>query len=236
MRLLHIIVAIWIVLTVADCSQAKEWRGIVPLKSTRTDVERLLGPSTGLLSRYYLSDVTVDFQYSSCRCGDKCKDDDWNVPPGTVIVIRVGMKGVVKLADLKIDLTNFRKVPGDEDVPGQFSYVNEEEGFAIDTGGDYVSALTYGPRAKDDYLRCPGKREKYKPNCLPLPFPLLVECSSEVIKPGDTIECRVSLYAQDTPPVIKWSAPRGVSLRRDRAVSVKVRLAGRTRKRISITV
>jgi len=51
------------------------------------------------------------------------------------------MKGVVRLADLNIDLTNFKKQPGDEDVPGHFYYENEEEGLAIDTGGGYVSAL-----------------------------------------------------------------------------------------------
>ena len=32
----------------AELVQAKEWRGIVPLKSTRADVERLLGKTNGL--------------------------------------------------------------------------------------------------------------------------------------------------------------------------------------------
>lgn len=163
MRFLHLVFAAWIVLTLADCCAGKPWRGIVPLKSTRADVERLLGPSTGPLTTYYLSDVTVYFQYASCRCGEKCKDD-WNVPPGTVIVINVGMKGVVKLADLNIDLTDFKKLPGDEDIPGSFIYKNDEDGFAIEGGGDYVSALIYGPRAKDEHLRCPQHNTR-RENC-----------------------------------------------------------------------
>jgi hypothetical protein len=154
MRFLHIIVAIWIVLTVTDCSHAKAWRGIVPLKSTRVDVERLLGPPTGDRPTYYLSDSTVDVQYAKCRCGDKCKMDGWNVPPDTVTLIRVGMKGVVKLADLKIDLTHFKRWQSDEDVPGSSIYKNEEDGFAIEAGGEYVSALVYTARAADDHLRC----------------------------------------------------------------------------------
>jgi hypothetical protein len=187
MRTLHIIFATWIFLTVADSCNAKAWRGIVPLKSTRADVERLLGPSTGVLPRYYLSDSTVDFKYATCRCGDKCENNDWNVPLGTVTVIRVGLKGVVKIADLRIDLSKFKKEAGDPDVPGHFYYVNEGEGFAIDTGGDYVSALIYGPRAKDDYLRCrhnSSQPKKHKPNC----YSMLTFCdsSSALIEAGDS--------------------------------------------------
>jgi len=169
MRLLHIIFATWIVLTLADCCNAKAWRGIVPLKSTRADVERLLGRPTGSLPTYYLSDSTVDFKYSSCKCGEKCENDDWKVPPDTVIVIRVGLRGVVKIADLHIDLSKFKKeAGGDPDVPGNFFYENEEEGLAIDTGGGYVRALIYGPRAKDDYLRCrhnSSQPQKHTPKC-----------------------------------------------------------------------
>jgi hypothetical protein len=154
MRSVHIIVASWIVLTVANFSYGKAWRGIVPLKSTRADVERLLGPPTGDLFNYNLLDSSVVFQYSNCRCGDPCKKDVWNVPPDTVTLIRVDFKGVVRLADLKIDLADYKKWPGDEDVPGSLLYKNERDGFAIETGGTYVSALTYMPPSKDDHLRC----------------------------------------------------------------------------------
>lgn len=131
----------------------KPWRNIVPLKSTQADVERLLGPATGDPKRYYLPEYTVYFQYATCRCGE-CKTDVWDVPPGTVITIRVGMKGLVKLAQLNIDLTHFKKWPGADDVPGSFVYMNNEEGLALEGGGEYVTALIYGPRAKDEHLRC----------------------------------------------------------------------------------
>ncbi|MDQ2975097.1 MAG: hypothetical protein M3R69_06770 [Acidobacteriota bacterium] len=232
MRFVHITFAALIVLTVTNCCNAKAWRDIVPLKSTRADVERLFGPPTGPLPTYYLPDVTVDFGYSSCRCGEKCKNDDWNVPPDTVTVIRVGMKGVVKLADLNIDLTKFKKWPGDEDVPGSFFYKNDEDGFAIEAGGGDVSALIYGPEAKYDYLRCPrSKRQNYKLNCLPISA--FIDCSSELIKPGDTVECKIKLYGE-TPRRVIWRAPPGVSVRRKSAVSVKVRLAGTRREMIPI--
>ena len=154
MRMIHVILAGWMLITVSNTCLGKEWRGITPLKSSRADVERLFGRPMGPLPTYYLPDNTVTFWYSRCRCGDKCKDDDWNVPVDTVTSIRVGLKGINRLADLRLDLTKFKKGPGDYDVPGSFVYSNAEEGFAIEGGGDHVSALIYGPRAKDDYLRC----------------------------------------------------------------------------------
>jgi hypothetical protein len=154
MRIIHVILAGWILITVNHTCLGKDWRGIIPLKSTRADVERLFGRPTGPLPTYYLSDSTVTFWYSHCQCGDKCKDDDWNVPVDTVVSISVDLKGVVRLADLGLDLTQFKKLPGDDDVPASFVYTNAKEGFAIEGGGEYASTLIYGPRAEDDHLRC----------------------------------------------------------------------------------
>jgi hypothetical protein len=236
MRLLHLVFAALIVLTMTNYCPAKAWRGIIPLKSTRADVERLLGPSTGVLPTYYLSDSTVYFGYSSCRCGEKCKSDGWNVPPDTVIVIRVGMKGVVKLADLNIDLTNFKKLPGDEDVPGSVVYKNEEEGFAIEAGGGYVGDLIYMPEAKYDYLRCPrnaAKPQNYKPNCLPIP--VSIECSSELIRAGDAVECEANLNLPgNTPPIVNWKVPRGILVRRVSPLKVMVTLTATRHEKIAI--
>ncbi len=149
MNLQHITVAMAIVLGVVSNSSAKAWRGIVPLKSTRADVERLLGPSTGEPPTYYLPENTVYVQYSRCRCGDKCKDDEWNVPPDTVTLIRVGVKGEVKLVDLKLDLSDFQKEPGDNDLPDHFYYVNRKQGLSIEVGRGYVGSYTYFPSAKE---------------------------------------------------------------------------------------
>jgi hypothetical protein len=186
MRFLQFVFTVVIVTTIADYGNAKEWRGIVPLKSTRADVERLLGPSEGDPPRYYLPEHTVYFQYSSCNCGDKSKTDEWNVPPDTVIFIRVGMKGVVKLVDLNIDLANFKKSPGAEDMVGSFVYKNDEEGFAIEGGGDYVSALIYGPRAQDDHLRCDYKPSTTSQNRNSAPMPPCESSVAVVRRTSDT--------------------------------------------------
>ena len=53
--------------------EAKSWRGIVPLKSTRADVERLLG-KPGKYNRYQFENERVSFDYSNGRCegSDHC--------------------------------------------------------------------------------------------------------------------------------------------------------------------
>ena len=51
MRIIHIILAGWMLVTVSNTCRGKDWRGITPLKSSRADVERLLGRPTG---RYQL--------------------------------------------------------------------------------------------------------------------------------------------------------------------------------------
>ncbi|SRR5258706_10501519 len=236
MRFLQLVFAAFVVLTITNHCTAKAWRGIVPLKSTRVDVERLLGPPTGDLPTYYLSDSTVDFQYAKCRCGDKCKMDGWNVPPDTVTVIRVGMKGVVKLADLKINLTHFKRWQSDEDVPGSYIYKNEEDGFAIEVGGEYVSALIYTAREADDRLRCPRKSNRgrgSKPNCLPIP--VSIECSSELIRAGDAVECEANLNLPgNTPPIVNWKVPRGILVRRVSPLKVMVMLTATRHEKITV--
>src|SRR5437879_13417796 len=109
MCIIYVVLAGWFLITVRNNCFGKEWRGIVPLKSSRADVERLLGQPSGPLPTYYLSDSSVTFWYAHCRCGDKCKNDDWNVPPDTVTGIYVEVKGVVRLADFGLDLSQFIK-------------------------------------------------------------------------------------------------------------------------------
>lgn len=152
---------------------AKEWRGIVPLKSTRADVERLLGPQPeNVLRRYELPHEFVSVEYADRPCNARNPDGwpepppGWNVPPGTVIAIRVELKEPASLASLGLDLTKFQKGRGDADVPQHHYYFNEEEGFNLevfDYGGDIgqmVKGYIHGPRASEAHLRCPATPAK----------------------------------------------------------------------------
>lgn len=93
-------------LPMADFTKPKGWRGIIPLHSTKADVERLFDSSANhecvrSTCIYYLRDANVQFNYS---LGD-CKSDRgvWDVPADTVLWITVNPKPRPPLSALGID-------------------------------------------------------------------------------------------------------------------------------------
>jgi hypothetical protein len=147
-------------LAVVGISPAEGWRGIVPLHSTRMDVERLLGSpreSRGVASNYETESERVLVFYSADPCK---KGEEWNVPRGTVASFTVSPKATLPVADLKLEETNYKRVL-DSHVQGIVYYFNKEQGIRIETrllggGREDVNSITYEPAAKDNYLRCAG--------------------------------------------------------------------------------
>lgn len=131
-----------------------DWRGLVPLHSTRADVERMLGSpklSYGLVFIYRTDNERVDILYS----GGPCKMSDvepWNVPADTVLEIEVMPKATVLIRDLGEEI---RKFPRRQDAHPEnwVHYWNLEDGIKIDAllidGCEEVLSVTYRPRAGD---------------------------------------------------------------------------------------
>jgi hypothetical protein len=150
--LLNNVVSISLLLATSLMVQAKEWRGIVPLHSTRADVERLLGPSDGKhLGVYKLKDEVVSIQYSEGPCGE---GSIWNIPHNTVVDIVVAPRALQQFSDLKIDKSIYKKNL-DSHFPDIAYYTNEEEGvtIAVNVIG-VVMYVSYGPAAQDKTPRC----------------------------------------------------------------------------------
>jgi hypothetical protein len=154
--------------TIVAVANAREWRGIVPLHSTRADVERLLGKPAqdfdGTLVSYRLPAETIDIQYAANpQCTEEWPYYSWNVPKQTVTFIRVAPRGKeTLLSELKLDLSKFTKERGDSDVPTHFYYINESDGFSLsvhemDGARTLVGAFVYGPPSSEAGLRCKPK-------------------------------------------------------------------------------
>lgn len=63
------------ILIVVPKASAQEWRKIVPVKSTRADVERLLGPNEESYGvDYELTDGILSIEYSSGPCRKESKE------------------------------------------------------------------------------------------------------------------------------------------------------------------
>jgi hypothetical protein len=143
------------------------YRGIVPLKSNRSDVEHLLGrPTDPHNPTYYFSETIVAIQYSKYGCSPPPRVEGWpvppvegwNVPPDTVLAVHVTLRKQVTLESLKLDIKRFAKERGDSDVSSHFRYVDRKKGLTIDLNGDpkaeIVRAFIYEPEAKYTDLRC----------------------------------------------------------------------------------
>ena len=160
-------------LCLAHAAAAKEWRGITPLRTTRAEVERTLGPPArpgdppsekrGPSSHYETEKerVTVFYSQGGCAKGGSV----WDVPFDTVISISVRPKRELPVSDLKeiddlnLDGPNFLRAVG-RDKGSPTYYVNEEEGILVVTqgvkgGGMRVVSVDYYPPASAKNLRCP---------------------------------------------------------------------------------
>ena len=158
-----IICALFVSLWQAPSS--KEWRGLSLLKSTRADVERLLGPPednfNNKLLIYYLPEQVVSFGFDgNPKCQEKSKFITWDVSKDTVTTIQLSLKRPVPVAEAGIDLTKLIKRKGDFDRNDHFYYSNPD-GFSIEVagnrivGGEHIMGYVYEPGDNRKHLRCP---------------------------------------------------------------------------------
>ena len=136
-----------------------DWRGLSPLRSTRMDVERTLGPPDQNIDNkhltYYFPDVVVYFYFdSNPKCSQKLPHTSWNVTPEIVTGIDVNLRHPPLVEETGIDLSKFKKIKGDFDLVDRYIYLNEDNGFAIEVGGKYVAGYHYRPGIKQEHLLC----------------------------------------------------------------------------------
>jgi hypothetical protein len=141
-----------LLLTFELTAAAKSWRGIVPLRSTRADVEKILGKPTASNHVYKIGAGTVDVTYSQQRCESNAAAGwgSWNVPSDTVINLSFAADFLV--SDLKIRNLEKYKLRTDNSVSTEYRL--PVEGIQYSVKGGRVVRITYGPTDKDKNLRC----------------------------------------------------------------------------------
>jgi hypothetical protein len=150
-------------LLAVEVRSSKDWRGLVPLKSTRADVERVLGPPKQNIDKkaltYYLSDVVVLINFSgNPKCQESLPYDSWDVGPDTITGLAVMLKKHVPVSESGIDLTKFKKARGASDIPDHFYYSHPEDGFAVEVQQDYVVGYIYRPTANQQNSSCRSRQ------------------------------------------------------------------------------
>jgi hypothetical protein len=142
-----------VILSTPSAAQGKAWKGIVPLHSTRADVERLLGPSNLEDSGYDIDGQRVLINYSSQGCQEGLPAG-WKVPANTVVSISVSSKNEIELADVLVSGKNYDQIYRVH-TPQMVDYVDVQEGVRYTTIDGAVQTTTYfGSEADDKKLRC----------------------------------------------------------------------------------
>ncbi len=145
----RLICCVGVTLIFVGLSYGKDWHGIIPLRSTRADVERMLGPSPyGGGYAYETPDQRVFFTYSSGECRE---NETWNVPRETVVMIIAYPKTKPLLSDLGLDLKTYKRTR--DCNPGSFHYTDERDGISYAVDGEVVSEVIYYPNDEDQRRR-----------------------------------------------------------------------------------
>ena len=141
-------------LIISATVKAEPWRGIVPLKSTRSDVERLLGkPATVLVNSYVtyeLESEEVRVRYADKAMCPRTDDCECHVPDDTVLTVVVRLKAKKSFSSLGLDLSKFRAITNPENA-NNIVYSDSDAGimYVISKRDDLLLYVQYGPTAKD---------------------------------------------------------------------------------------
>jgi hypothetical protein len=154
---------------------AKEWHGIVPLHSSRVDVERIIGTpkSKGeFVSSYEFDSEFVDIYYASgSPCGSGLTNA-WKVSRDIVVSIRLIPKTESNFGALVNDITKYRKTIDPTDK-GRVYYSDAEQGIRYTVREDGSSLLQdvisvdYLPSSTENRLKCPMVESVASPDVAP---------------------------------------------------------------------
>jgi hypothetical protein len=164
MRVTKLIAACCLLLIGRAVTLAQEWQGITLMRSTRADVERVLGPSKTAdqeASRHEFQGDSVLVIYSDGPCKGRPKGwaSSWGAPRGTVVGISVSpnQEARPKLVDLRLDAGKYRKTAEGDDL-NFVKYINDEEGigYVVNEPLGLVDIIDYWPASRYNHLRCTG--------------------------------------------------------------------------------
>jgi hypothetical protein len=149
-----ILAIICLFITHSTQSELTRWHSIVPLRTTRQQVERLLGPPNRgpCACGYSTPQGNVSVVYSQGDCVS-CGSGGWDIPVDTVIRFTVYPLKDLRLSDLNVNQAEFEKRK-DIHIEGGFYYYNEENGIGIETYEDTVSSFVFSSKTSDKKLRC----------------------------------------------------------------------------------
>ncbi len=159
--------SICLISCLANASFAKEWRGIIPLHTTRANVKKMFGKPLFEEGRpidiYDVDEGRINIMYvvQPCQQGLPANWGNWNVPVDTVVDITIHLNKEFPFADLKIPDKEKLKWYTDDTMTTY--YHDKKEGIEYSVSSDgMVRSITYGPTEKDESFLCKKNAPKIK--------------------------------------------------------------------------
>jgi hypothetical protein len=132
--------------------QSIGWGGIAPLKSTRADVERQLGPLDLICHCYKTGKEIVRVSYATDRCAGDLPG--WDVQRDTVLSVSISPLKEIAFSDVVPNKEHFVKTMDDTFTA---YYGDAEKGlrYAVSQSG-FIATISYFPSINDNSRRCAG--------------------------------------------------------------------------------
>ena len=141
-------------------AQGQEWSSLIPLVSTRSDVERILGKpkeSFENFGRYETQLGKYNVWYASGNCR-RSEGRDWNVPSNKMILLHFSPKKTVPIEKYLSDVGSFLRT----ESPGGYSrylYTSRDESVIYTTikspdSSEIIDRIWLEPGKLGEHLRC----------------------------------------------------------------------------------
>ena len=135
----------------------KGWKGILPLQSTRADVEKAFGKHFRIEPEGHHSYKTDDFVIQVNYVPGPCLPNPYNkakvnAPAGTVLDTWIYLNKLILISDLNFNRAGYQRIINKEDS-NDISYVSSEAGITIGAmifpdKKENVVTITYRPTEK----------------------------------------------------------------------------------------
>jgi hypothetical protein len=219
---------------------AKEWRGLVPLHSTREDVTRLFNEcaSQNEHCEFSLGQETIRIVFS----GDGAvnySECPKQLAPGTVLLIEAEPKTTFPLNELHINKKRYKTF--DPSLPrnvGYRGYIDEEEGLIIKTYMGQVLQTSYIAAAKDKNL-CSRYNENPKAliqvvmEHVPI---VLFQCPTRKPQAGEKLVLSADYARTGHHVIVSWGLSAGKLIGGQGTRTITVDTTGLEGQTITVTV
>ena len=222
-------------------TSAKPWRGIVPLHSTRKDVEKALGKPAAVDRDGFHYELDSEHVVFALAHKEDLEDCAQKLPADTVIRIAVTPKEALTIKDIGLPERSFIRANFFEPQANGFDVlINEEAGVAIRTLNGRVDRIVYFAEKNDQHMCSSHYMDPVLLDsriiCILCPT-ISVACSDNA-EAGTMTSFTVNVTVGSPPPVLTyhWTVSAGTVLEGQGTDSIKVDTKNLAGKEVTATV